>query len=297
MISPQAQNERQRLFANRKPEDQAPAEARLSWEAEARETHVLPEGTTITPASADGVAGLWVTPANPRPDAVILHLHGGGYIAGSAFIYRRFAAHTARAARLPVFLPDYALAPEHPFPAGLEDAMTAFTWLQKQGFDPSRIVLVGDSAGGGLALSLLLKLRETGAAMPGAVALVSPWTDLTVSSPSYQSLRDADPVISQHRLRVAGRHYAGSRNPADPMLSPLFADLKGLPPMLIQVGSDEMMLDDSVLFAERARAAGVAVSLQVWAGMWHVFHQHVTALPEAGDGILALADYLVARLA
>lgn len=228
---------------------------------------------------------------------MILHLQGGGYIAGSPFIYRRFAAHAARASRLPVFLPDYALAPEHPFPAEFEDALTAYDWLQKNGFDHSRIALVGDSAGGGLALSLLMKLRETGAAMPGAVALVSPWTDLTVSSPSYDSLREVDPVNSRHRLRVAGRHYAGAHNPADPMLSPLFADLSGLPPRLIQVGSDEIMLDDSVIFAERARSAGVEVSLQVWAGMWRVFHQHVTALPEASDGILVLADHLVAQLA
>lgn len=297
MASPEAERERSRLFANRKPERQDVAEARAQWEAEALATHILPPGTAVTPVTAGGVDALWVATHGAAANRAILHLHGGGYIAGSPFIYRRFAAYVAGASGLPVLLPDYALAPEHPFPAGVEDALRAYRWLQAEGFPAGRIALVGDSAGGGLVLSLLLMLREAGEAMPGAVSLVSPWTDLTVSSPSYVELAALDPVISQHRLRDAACHYAGERDPADPLLSPLFCSPAGLPAMLIQVGSDERMRDDAVLFAERAQAAGVEVTLQVWPEMWHVFHQHYPEVPEAGEAIQAMADYVSSALA
>lgn len=297
MASPAAERLRQQFLANLRPDDLSVEDARRNWETETRETHVLPEGTEIVPVVADGVQSLWVRAPDVADNGkVILHLHGGGYIAGSPFIYRRFAAHTSKAARLPVLLPDYALAPEHPYPAGVEDAFRAYRYLLAEGHAPESIALMGDSAGGGLALSLLLLLRERHEPMPGAVALVSPWTDLTVSSPSYTALAALDPIISQVRLRASGRRYAGDRDPADPMLSPLFADLAGLPAMLIQVGAHERMLDDSVLFAERARAAGSEVTLEVWPEMWHVFHQHCPDLPEGWDGIVALTDYLRARL-
>ena len=296
MASPQAERERKAMFANPRPDDQSIADQRSTWEAEAESLHVIPDGVTVKPIFA-GVDSLWVEPTlQTRASKVILHLHGGGYIAGSPFIYRRFAAYTALACAMPVLLPDYALAPEHPHPAGAEDALRAYRWLLSQGFAAQNIALLGDSAGGGLALTLLMMLRDAKQPMPGAVVLIAPWTDLTVSSPSYTSNAGVDPVINAELLREAGKLYAGKSDPADPMISPLFANLSRLPAMLIHVGEHERMLDDSVLFANRAAAAGCEVTLQVWSEMWHVFHQSCPEVPEAHDAILALADYIKLRL-
>jgi acetyl esterase/lipase len=168
----------------------------------------------------------------------------------------------------------------------------AYGWLLSQGLKPRDIVVGGDSAGGGLALSMLLALREAGAEQPRAAVLLAPWTDLTVSSQSYESLRDKDPVITREGLRESGLWYAGRRDPADPMLSPLFADPAGLPPMLIHAGGDEVMVEDSTRFAERAQAAGVAVTLKVWPELWHVFHQSVPDVPEAVAAVGEIGDYV-----
>jgi acetyl esterase/lipase len=159
--------------------------------------------------------------------------------------------------------------------------------LLEQGFSEDRIVVGGDSAGGGLTLSMLLALREAGARMPRLAVLMSPWTDLGVSSPSYERYRKLDPIITREGLGEAGRWYAGERSLSDPMASPLFADLKGLPPMLIHVGGDETMLDDSRLFADRAKAAGVAVTYKLWPEMWHV---HQNAAPEVPEAVLAINE-------
>jgi acetyl esterase/lipase len=191
-----------------------------------------------------------------------------------------------------VLVPEYRLAPEHPFPAGVKDALAVYGWLLAQGFTEDRIVVGGDSAGGGLVLSMLLALRNAGAKMPRAAILLAPWTDLTVSSQTYRTLRKFDPVITQEGLRAAGLWYAGDRDPADPMLSPLFADLSGLPPMLIHAASDEVMVDDSRLFAERARAHGVDATLKIYDGLWHVFHAAGIEIPESRQAIDEIGAYL-----
>ena len=222
---------------------------------------------------------------------MFLLLHGGGYNAGSPKTHRRMAANLAAATGMRVLVPDYRLAPEHPFPAGVKDALLAYGWLLSQGLSEADIVVGGDSAGGGLALSMLLALREANARMPLAAVLMAPWTDLTVSSPSYETLRDKDPTITREGLREAGLWYAGNRDPADPMLSPLFADPRGLPPLLIHAGGDEVMVDDSVLFAEKAQAAGVETVLKVWPGLWHVF-QVQSHVPEAAQAIAEIGAFV-----
>jgi acetyl esterase/lipase len=197
------------------------------------------------------------------------------------------AALLSKAGNMKVLTPDYRLAPEHPFPAAVKDALKAFGFLLDQGFGASNIIVGGDSAGGGLALCMLLALREAKAEMPRAAVVMSPWTDLSCSSPTYLSHRKLDPIIDKAGLSAAGLWYAGKRDPKDPMASPLFADLSGLPPLLVQVGGDETMLDDSRIFADRARAAGVDVTYKMFDGMWHV---HQSDAPDVPESVVAYND-------
>jgi monoterpene epsilon-lactone hydrolase len=290
MASIEAKAELTRLFADRKP-DRPLDVRRREWEAEAR-LLVLPKESRFSRVTVGDVVCEWMEMPRVDKDRVMLFLHGGGYNAGSPRTHRQLAAHLSRATHMRLLMPEYRLAPEHPFPAAVKDALQVYGWLQTQGFSPGQIVVGGDSAGGGLTLSMLLALREAGAAMPAAAILLAPWTDLTVSSPSYRSNRKFDPIITQDGLREAGLWYAGERNPADPMMSPLFADLRGLPPMLIHAASDETMVDDSRLLAERARAAGVEVTCRIYDGLWHVFHAAGIEIPESRQAIDEIGTYL-----
>jgi epsilon-lactone hydrolase len=295
MISGEARRELERMFAERRPELPL-AQSRRQWEQDAL-AEVLPKGARFSQAVAGGVASEWMDMPHVNQDRIFLLLHGGGYNAGSPKTHRKLAANLARATNMRVLTPDYRLAPEHPFPAGVKDALLAFGWLLSQGRKESDIVIGGDSAGGGLALSMLLALREAGAPMPRAAVLMAPWTDLTVSSPSYERLRSRDPIITREGLREAGLWYAGRRDPADPMLSPLFADLTGLPPLLIHAGGDEVMVDDSRLLGERAQVAGVDVTMKIWPGLWHVFHSATPDVPEAVQAIAEIGEFVRGRFA
>jgi len=291
MISGEAQAERDRLFASQKPPDRPLEQRRREWEVEALQ-HVLPKGARFARVDAGGVAAEWMEMPRVARDRVFLLLHGGGYNAGSPRTHRRLAAHLSRSTHMRVLTPDYRLAPEHPFPAGVKDALTAYGWLLNDGLAADHVVVGGDSAGGGLALSMLLALREAGAAMPRAAVLMAPWTDLTVSGASYRANRKLDPVVTPEGLKEAARWYAGERDLTDPMLSPLFADLAGLPPMLIHAASDEVMADDSRLLADRAKAAGVEVTLRMYEGLWHVFHGAGIEIPESRQAIDEIGSYL-----
>ena len=291
MISQEARAELERLFANRKRPDRPIAQRRREWEEEALQ-QVLPAGASWCEVEAGGVAAEWMDLPEAVGDRVFLLLHGGGYNAGSPKTHRRMAANLGQATGMRVLVPDYRLAPEHPFPAGVEDAIATYDWLRAQGIAAANIVVGGDSAGGGLTLSMLLRLREAGAEMPRAAVLLAPWTDLTVSSDSYEHLRHLDPIITREGLREAGLWYAGEGDPADPRMSPLFADVSGLPPMLIHAGGDEVMVDDSRIFAERATAAGVDVEFKIFPGMWHVFQGAGTGVPEARSAIAEIGDYV-----
>jgi monoterpene epsilon-lactone hydrolase len=291
MTSPEAQREIERMIAEKKPEASTLAERRREWGAEAQRD-VLPEGARYSSVIAGGVASEWMDMPESQPDRVFLLLHGGGYNAGSPKTHRKMAANLARACKARVLVPDYRLAPEHPFPAAVKDALLAYGWLLSQGRVPHDIIVGGDSAGGGLALSMLLALREADAAMPRAAVLMAPWTDLTCSSPSYQQLRALDHIIAREALVEAGLWYAGRRDPRDPMASPLFAELTGLPPMLIHAGGDEVMVDDSRRFVERAKQAGVAVEYKEWPGLWHVFHSACPQVPEAAQAMDEIGSFV-----
>jgi acetyl esterase/lipase len=255
-----------------------------------------PPDVRCTPVMANGVPAEWVAAPGADPQRVLLFFHGGGYYRGSIRTHREFAGRLSRASGATALAIGYRLAPEHAFPAAVDDCVTAWRWLVAGGTAPGRIVVAGDSAGGGLALALCLVLREAGEPLPAAGVLLSPWTDLAQSGASMESNALADPTISKGYLDRFAQAYLGNGAARNPLASPLHGDLRGLPPLLIQVGSVETLLDDSTRLAEKARAAGVRVDLQVWDGMFHVWQRHAAQLPEARQAIDSIGAYVRAAL-
>lgn len=223
---------------------------------------------------------------------VVLYLHGGGYCVGSATTHRALAAHIARAAGAVAYVPNYRLAPEYPHPAALHDAVAAYRWLLAQGIDPVSIILAGDSAGGGLALATAVSLRDTGLPLPAALVLISPWADLSLSGDTLKSHAARDPMLSHSITSLWARLYAGALPVTHPLCSPLFAQLDGLPPMLIQVGSEEVLLSDSQRLALRAEAAGVPTRLHVYERMWHDFQVQAGLLHESDAAIFEIGAFV-----
>jgi phosphinothricin tripeptide acetyl hydrolase len=226
----------------------------------------------------------------------VLYLHGGGYVIGSPRSHRHLAAAIARAAGTAVLLADYRLAPEHPFPAALDDAVAAYQWLLGHGLAPGRIVVAGDSAGGGLTVATLLALRDRGLPRPAGGVCISPWVDLTCSGATYATKAAVDPIVTRESVAMMAQAYAGAGDPKAPLLSPLYADLRGLPPLLVQVGSDEVLLDDALGLGERARAAGVDVTVEEWPAMIHVWHWFLPMLAEAERAVGVIGSFVRARL-
>jgi epsilon-lactone hydrolase len=224
----------------------------------------------------------------------VLFLHGGGFIVGSPALYRHFTWRIASAAHACVLVVDYRLAPEHPFPAALDDAVMAYRWLLADGAKPQRIAVMGDSAGGGLALSLLLRLRDQGMPLPAAAVALSPWTDLALTGPSLRLNASADPLVSPDQARRFVDCYLAGADPRSPYASPLYGNLEGLPPTLIQVGSDEVLRDDAVRMADRMHAAGCRVELEIWPRMPHVWHLFAPVMPEARQAIVRIGDFVTA---
>ncbi len=256
----------------------------------------IPNGLDWRVVDADGVRCEWLTPPNAPADAVLLHLHGGGGVVGIFRGSRWMIGHMALACNLPVLIPDYRLAPENPFPAGMNDCVAAYRWLLAKGFDPHRIVLSGDSEGGHLVLGALLVLRDAGEPLPVAAICLSANTDPTCSGESMRTNANRDSILSPKFARTMMRLYVGNHDLNDPYLSPLRADLRGLPPMLMQVGSDEVLFDDSRRFDECARAAGVDVTLEIWPQMWHGWHYSVPSLPEATQAMDGIARFVKKHL-
>jgi acetyl esterase/lipase len=257
----------------------------------------VPDGMTAAPVDAGGVPAEWVAMPDADPERVLLYVHGGAHVSGSLNTHRRVAALLSEASGMRVLNVDYRLAPENPHPAAVDDAVSAYRWLLAQGVLPSRIALAGDSAGGGLAAATLVALRDQGAPLPGGAALISPWTDLTITAESYKTRADADPMLDADRLRESAAMYLGGADAATPLASPVHADLTGLPPLLVHVGDAEVLLDDSVTLAERASAAGVDVTLEVWPEMIHVWHAFAGLFPEAQQGIDRVGEWLRERVA
>ena len=254
----------------------------------------LPKGMQCQPVDANGVPGEWFTPDGAE-DGVILYLHGGAYALGSVNAHREFLARLTKAVGVRIIAIDYRLAPEHPHPAAVEDAVAAYRWLLRQGIVSSQIVIAGDSAGGGLTLAALLALRDDGQPLPAGAVCISPWTDLALTGDSMQEKVDAELVLDYDSLTKFAGWYAAGQPLTDPLISPLYADLTGLPPLLIQVGTDEILLDDAKRFAQKAEDAGVEVDLTVWEGMFHVFHMF-PFFSETAEAVVQIAGFVKTNL-
>ena len=254
----------------------------------------LPADIHCQSINADGMSAEWIS----APDAdlgVILYIHGGSYALGSINVHREFIVRLVQATKIRCLAINYRLAPEHPFQAALEDATTIYGWLLNQGVDASQIIIAGDSAGGGLALGTMVTLRDNGEQLPSGAVCISPWTDLALTGASIQSKAKVDPILDLASLQMYARYYAGENELTSPLISPLYANLKGLPPLLIQVGTDEILLDDSTRFAEKARDAGVNVTLKIWDEMFHVF-QLIPFLPETKKMVDSIAEFVSQNL-
>jgi acetyl esterase/lipase len=243
--------------------------------------------------TADGVEVLWVVPRGLAPARVLLYFHGGGYKLGSVTSHRDLMARIGAAAGCRVLGVNYRLAPEAHFPAPVDDAVAVYEWLLAAGVQPSQIAVGGDSAGGGLAAARLLSLRDRGRALPAAAVLLSAWTDLTAQGDSYKTRAEADPIHQRAMILATARQYLGRDGDAsNPLASPLFGSLAGLPPLLLQVGDRETVLDDSIRFAAKARLAGVRADLEVYPNMIHVFQQFADEIPEAREAIAGIGRFL-----
>ena len=261
--------------------------------------------TAQAPAPADvqqkrvelgGVAGIEVTIAGNETDNVMLYFHSGVYVIGSAMATVPLVGELVRRTGVRAITLDYRLAPEHPYPAAVDDARAAYEGLLGQGVDPGRIVLAGESAGGGLAVAVLLAAREAGLPMPSCLYLMSPYADLTLSGESLVARESLDPILTPEGLRVRAPEYLGGADAADPLISPIFGDLSGLPPLLIQVGSHEILLSDALRLAARAATSDVAVTLEVTPGAPHVFQGFGGLLDEAAAALGRASDFMKAQL-
>lgn len=267
--------------------------ARGHFETAARTLLPRAIGVEVEQSELAGVAVDWLRPKNARKDKILFYLHGGAYVIGSRRTHRQLVTHIARAAGVTAVVPEYRLAPEHPFPAAIEDAVAVYKALLEQGYKPEDIVISGDSAGGGLSVATLLALRHAGEPMPAAAALLSPFLDVTASGESAMTRADKDPWFNVSDMAVVARYYCPDESKwRDPLVSPVFANVSGLPPMLIQVGDDEILLSDSTRLAEKLDAAGIDVEIEVWPDMWHVFQMFVGKMPEARQAVAKIGKYI-----
>lgn len=244
------------------------------------------------PMDAGGVPAEWIVAPGAADGRVVLYLHGGGYVIGSVNTHRDMISRLSRASGARALALNYRLAPENPFPAAVEDSTAAYRWLLSKGTKPARMVIAGDSAGGGLTLATLVALRDVGDPMPAAGVCLSPWTDLEGIGESMTTKTAVDPLVQKEGLLQMARLYLGGKDPRTPLAAPLYADLQGLPPLLIQVGERETLLDDSTRVAERAKTAGVQVSLEVWDGMIHVWQMFASMLPEGQQAIERIGQFI-----
>jgi len=270
------------------------AERRAQYER-AEKVFPTPAEVKVERVTAPAVPAEWLRPPTATPGRVVLYLHGGGYVIGSPRSHRHLAAAIAAEARSSALLLEYRCAPEAPFPAAVDDAVAAYRWLLDQGVSAGGIVIAGDSAGGGLTVAALLALRDARLPLPAAGVCISPWVDLTCSGASYATKAASDPIVKRAGVDEMACAYLGTADRRTPLASPLFADLRGLPPLLIQVGSEEVLLDDSIQLAERAKAAGVDTTLEVWDQMIHVWHWFLPMLDEAEEAITTIGRFAASR--
>ncbi|HYB31644.1 MAG TPA: alpha/beta hydrolase [Solirubrobacteraceae bacterium] len=259
-------------------------------------THPMPDDVVVADVTADGVPAHWVAAPGADAGRVLLFLHGGGYELGSLHSDGELAARLGRASGMRVLFPEYRLAPEHPFPAAIDDVLAAWRWLRTdQDLSATSLAVAGDSAGGGLAVALLVATRDAGEAMPAAAVLMSPTVDLTSSGASMTERADQDPISTPAMLRQFASDYLAGADPKNPLASPLFASLSGLPPLLVQVGTADVLLSDSERLAAAAAGAGVDVTLEIGEGLPHVYPL-MLGTPEAAEATEQIGKFLRPRV-
>lgn len=282
MMSPQAKDIRtfmERTAVSSIVQAHLPVETRRAQFEAQRALIPLSPDVQVEAITAGSVSAEWVRTPGGEDSRVVLYVHGGGYVWGSCASSRVVAATFSRVAQARVLVLDYRLAPEHPFPAAPQDCLAAYQWLLNSGVPPEHLVVVGDSAGGGLVLALLVKLAQAALPQPAGAVLISPWLDLTLSGASYTTNAETDFMESRDLLLEMRQHYLGAQDPRSPLVSPLFADVSGLPPLLVYAGSDELLVDDAIRLAERLRQVGGAVELQIGEGFWHTWPITATLRP------------------
>jgi len=251
----------------------------------------LAEDVKYEAVDAGGVPAEWVTTPESVQERVIYYLHGGGYKIGSINTHRELVSRLSRAAKARALAIDYRLAPENPFPAAVEDSVIGYRWLLSTGVNPARVVIAGESAGGGLTVATLVVLRDAGEPLPAAGVCISPWVDMEAIGESMTTKAEVDPMVEREDLVDTAKAYLGDADPRTPLAAPIYADLKGLPPLLIQVGTAEVLLDDATRLAERAKSAGVDVVLEPWEDMIHMWH-FFPMLPEAQQANERIGEFV-----
>ncbi len=251
-----------------------------------------PQGMDIEHITAADLPAAWIRPSGADRSKVVLHLHGGGYVTGSIASHLMMCIPMAQTLKMNILLPEYRLAPEHPFPAAIDDVLKIYHWLLAQGHAAKDIIISGDSAGGGLGLAVVAALRDQKEALPAAMICISPWADLTMQGRSHSTKSKVEAVLNADVLSEWALCYTNESNFSNPLVSPIFADLHDLPPLLIQVGSDEILVDDASTLAEKARSAGVDVTLKVWDGMWHVWHALGDLVPESKKAFEEIKQFI-----
>jgi monoterpene epsilon-lactone hydrolase len=252
----------------------------------------MPPNAGVKQTTIGNIAAEWLRPIGAPDNRAILYLHGGAYTMGSCATHRALASRIAIAGKTPALLPEFRLAPEYPFPAALDDGMTVYRWLIDSGISPQKIVIVGDSSGGGLTMALAILLREKNAPLPAAIACLSPWADLALTGESLTTRAKVDPICSIEESQFHATHYIGEHDAQAPLVSPIYADLHGLPPIFIQAGDREILLSDAIRLADRAHTDGVDTELEVWDGMWHVWHLFARYVPEGQRAINKVGAFI-----
>ncbi len=283
------------LTSRPRPEHPTVEELRLGFDILGSKLPPQPE-VEIEAVQAGTVPAEWVIAPGADAERIVLYLHGGGYVIGSPATHRGLAGRLSAAAAARVLLIDYRLAPEHPFPAAVDDATAAYRWLLASGVSPARLVIAGDSAGGGLTVATLVALRDAGEPLPAAGICLSPWVDLEGTGDSMTTKAAVDPLVQRDLLLQMARWYLAGTDPRTPLAAPLHADLRGLPPLLVHVGTAEVLFDDASRLAAKARAAGVEVTLEPWEDMIHVWHLFAPLLPEGQQAIERLGAFIRQRI-
>lgn len=268
-----------------------PQELRALYTAELGR-NIPPEGVAISEIDMGGIPGSLVTPETVTGNRTLLYIHGGGYLVGSPAAYYGISGHLAKLLGARVYLPDYRLAPEHPFPAGLDDTLAAYRWLLGKVGDARDIVLAGDSAGGAMVVSVMVKARNAAIPLPAGGVAISPWANLEMTGASYTSREGIDPLCTRAALAMMARGALGSTRPSDPDASPVFADVRGLPPVMIQVGESEVMMSDAIRLATHLAENRVRTSLEIWPEMFHVWPMFADILPEGMQALESASDFL-----